>query len=347
MRRPPLFSVVMATGVVSLLARQVGLAFVSSVLLALTAALYLLLLARHAIALSRRPSRVISELGTPRAFEYLTIVAAGGVLGSGLLLVGADMVIGWALLVLSGIVWLTICAWLTVDLAHHSLHPSRELRSIWLLAVVAPQSLSVLAIALLNRSGPRALATLAVALWLLGSALYPPIALGRVRRLGVGWRAATRVRPDDWILMGALAISAVAASRLLDLPAGDRMPAPIHTIVLAGATIELVLAAGFIPLLVWDELAHLLRFHNAPPVSRRWVTVFPLGMFALACHTFASAIGLRSLAGVGEVCSAVALAVWLTTGMLAAAHRAARLSRHHRPLNHPGPPSDIHRKAPR
>jgi tellurite resistance protein TehA-like permease len=329
MRRPPLFSVVMATAVTSLLARPLGLATVSLVLLALAAGAYLLLLAGHAMRLARRPTAVLSELGNARAFEYLTIVAAGGVLGSGLLLAGAGTLTGWVLLVLSGIVWLTICAGLTVDLAHHSLHPSRELRGTWLLTVVAPQSLSVLAVSLLDQSGPRALATLAVALWLFGSALYPPIALGRMRRLGVGWRAAMRVRPDDWILMGALAISAVAASRLLTLPAHSGMPSPIHTVVLAGATAQLALAAMFIPLLVWDELAHMLRFHDVPPASRRWATVFPLGMFALACHAFAAATGLRPLATVGEVSSVVALGAWLTTTTLAAAHRAATAPRGH------------------
>ena len=58
------------------------------------------------------------------------------------------------------------------------------------------------------------------------------------------------------------------------------------------------------------------------------MTVFPLGMFALACHTFANATGAQPLAAAGEVSSAIALAVWLITITLAAAHRAARLSHH-------------------
>lgn len=315
-----MFSAVMATGAVSLLARDVGLATISTVLLALAVAAYVVLLAGHAMRLVRRPAAVLSDLATSRAFEYLTIVAAGGVIGSGLLLAGARTFIGWGLLALSGLAWLTICASLTVDLAHHSLHPHRGPRSAWLLAVVAPQSLSILAIALLDRSGGIALAGLAVALWLLGSALYPPIALARMRRLGVGWRSAIRIRPDDWVLMGALAISTVAASQLLSLPARDGMPPPVRPVVLVGATAQLTLAAAFIPLLVWDELAHLLRVHNSPPADHRWVTVFPIGMFALACYAFAGAVDFGPLAVVGEVCAGIALAVWLATTMLTAAH---------------------------
>ena len=318
----------MATGVVSLAAREARLSAVSSALLVLAGVAYLLLLVAHTVRALRRPAVVLSELGGARAFEYLTIVAGGSVLGSALLLAGAEATIGWSLLVLSGLVWLVICVSLAVDLAHHSLHPSHELRGVWLLAVVAPQSLSILAVGLLDRSGGRALAGLAIVLWLLGSALYPPIALGRLRRLGVGWRASLRVRPDDWILMGALAISALAASQLLDLPARYGMPAPLHPVVLVGAAIQLALAAVSIPLLVWDELAHLLRFHDAPRANRRWVTVFPIGMFALACHTFAQASGLKLLAGVGEACAGIALIVWAMTTTLTAG-RAAHVPHHH------------------
>jgi hypothetical protein len=318
----------MATGVVSLAAREMHLVAVSIALLALAGVTYLLLLAAHTVRVVRRPAVVLSELVSARAFEYLTIVAAGSVLGSDLLLVGAGAAIGWSLLVLSASVWLAVSVSLTLDFAHHSLH-ARELKGVWLLAVVAPQSLSLLVVALLDRSGWRMLATLALALWLLGSALYPPMALVRLRRLGVGLCASRRVRPDDWVLMGALAISAVAASQLLDLPRRYVMPPPMHLIVLVGAVLQVVLAGIFTGVLAWEELDHLRRFHVEPPASRRWVTVFPIGMFALACHSLAGDVHLRPLSVAGDICSGVALGIWLIIGVLIAAHRVGSVSHHH------------------
>jgi tellurite resistance protein TehA-like permease len=86
----------MATGIVSLGARQEGLSLLSSVLLWLTAVLYTLLFVYHAARFARRPRLVIAELRTS-VFDYPTCVAAGCVLASGLLLAGAAPTPAWVL----------------------------------------------------------------------------------------------------------------------------------------------------------------------------------------------------------------------------------------------------------
>ncbi len=320
----------MATGIVSLGARQEGLPLLSSVLLWLTGALYALLFAYHAARFARQPRRVIAELRTGAIFDYLTGVAAGCVLASGLLLAGAPSAPAWVLFVLSGLIWLTITAIAAVELlVIRSLHPRSEVQGGWLLAVVAPQALSVLALDLAD--GPRAdaLGAAALVLWLLAGALYPAIAWLRLRRLESGRRAWASLRSDDWILMGALAISTLAGSELLERLARHGAPlADVRPLVLWAVVVQFTCACCLTGLLLWGEARHATTpaaLRGDIPPATRWASVFPLGMLAVACHAFASSTNLTLPRTLGDVVFAIALAAWLATAAVAAVERLGNL----------------------
>lgn len=330
-RWPPLFSPVMATGIVSLAARAVGIGRLADALLWLAAIVYVLLLAYHSLRFARRPRAVLGELRTSAIFDYLTFVAAGALLGTGLLAAGVDSAPAWVLLGLSASAWLVIGAAIVVELAVvRSLHPRSQAQGGWLLAVVAPQALGVLCLALTRGRRGGALVTSALILWLLGSALYPPLALERLARLRSGGRAWARLRADDWILMGALAISTLAGSLLLDRLARGGPAAGARPAVLVAVTAQFALTWALVPVLVWGEVRHAATRPTARAAGgSRWATVFPLGMLSVATRAFAVPAGLATLRDVGDACFGIAFVAWLLAVAFAALHRAADLHARH------------------
>jgi tellurite resistance protein TehA-like permease len=313
----------MATGIVSLAARGAGAVPVSDALLWLAVLLYLTLLCYHSLRFARRPRTVLAELRTSAIFDYLTFVAAGALLGGGLLLAGVGRAPAWGLLGLSALAWAAIAAAIALELVvARTLHPRSQAQGDWLLAVVAPQALGILCLALSPRRRGGALLTAAICLWLLGSALYPPLALERLARLRSGGKAWARLRADDWILMGASAISTLAGSLCLDrLAPGGARPAALALLIA-----QFALTWALVPLLAWGEVRHAA----APAAARaaggsRWATVFPLGMLSVATRAFAGPAGLPALRDVGDACFAVAFAAWLLAAGFAAVQRAGDL----------------------
>ncbi len=321
------FQPVMATGVLSLAARTVGLSALSLVLLCLAILAYIVLLVYDAVRLDRRPMVVLEELRSGFIFSYLTLVAAGAVLASDILAAGWSTSFAWGLLVFSGVFWLAIGVVILVELlALGSLHPRSEAQGGWLLAVVAPQSLSILALALAGGHGARALGLIALILWILASILYLPLAAVRVLRLGHARDTVRELRSDDWILMGALAISALAAANLLEAPGHPTLGTGVNTLLSVLVNVEFVLACGWIPLLAWGEIEHLRRGATLSVfAAKRWSTIFPLAMFSRACHTLAHTDHLDGLSVASGTFFALALAIWLATiALLKERHRDGR-----------------------
>jgi tellurite resistance protein TehA-like permease len=162
-----------------------------------------------------------------------------------------------------------------------------EVTGSWLLAVVAVQSMSILA----SAAGGRAWALIAAGLWVLGVLVYAALIALIVRRLVHREIRVESHTPDYWISMGGLAITAVAAFDLAGTLVGD---ARVLFMWLGGAA--LVTAVLWIPYLVAME-ALLVRagaFRRAYD-SLRWSTVFPLGMLSVAIYGLAHTTDASSL----------------------------------------------------
>ena len=323
----------MATGIVALAARGAHRQLLSEALLGLAIALYVILLVYHMTRFARRREVLRSELGTSAVFDYLTLVAAGAVIGSGLLRAGSSMFAAWALLLFSGLVWIVLTMTLLLELlALHSLHPRSELEGGWLLAVVAPQSLSILIGALAAGHGLGTAFWLAFGLWLFASMLYVPIAQLRLQRLGLAAGmlrvACSRLRSDDWILMGALAISALAGAQLIDLSNQASAHGVVHSALTVVVDAQLTVAVLFLPLLIVSELGRVrfgVTFDEL--TAERWSTVFPLGMLSVSCRALASTMSLAALRPLADALFAVALAAWLANAVLAVSRWARHVPR--------------------
>lgn len=132
------------------------------------------------------------------------------------------------------------------------------------------------------------------------------------------WRAMAsplvpdELTPDSWILMGALAICALAGDHLMTaMSAADRVrwPAGVVTVVIS---ILLVLASLWIPVLLTAEV--WLARHNgvAWPLTRAWWSaVFPLGTYSVATNASAQALQLPGLRTISSVFFWIALLLWL------------------------------------
>lgn len=260
------FAVVMATGIVGVGARLEGIAPLANVLLACACLAWL----------------VLAAVLRARSVRSFALVAGTAVIGADFLLAGQEE-LGLALWALASALWLGVTFTLRTEAAGS------------LLTIVATESLAVLAAAL-DDHGTAQLRVPALALWALGLALYPLIA-GRIVH---GALREARFEPTLWIVMGALAITTLAAAELL-LDRGA-----------LGSAIALATwsaASAAIPFLVVSELkTRRWRYEMA-----RWSSVFPLGMYAVASRVLGSADGLAGLRTIGTVFFWIALAAWLVT----------------------------------
>ncbi|MER7951692.1 tellurite resistance/C4-dicarboxylate transporter family protein [Streptomyces sp. NPDC096079] len=279
---------VLATGILSIGFHLTGLETVSVVALCLAAALWLLLAYDFSALLLGDRRRWAASADTPPA---LTAVAATTVLGARFELLGRTPV-AVALLVLAAAVW-------PVLLAAVLRHLTRRAPGAVFLICVATQGLAVLS-ALLAPEAGEWLGWVALAFFLLGLLLYAD-ALARF-----DLREVVRGAGDHWIAAGALAISALAASKLL---ASGQWSGGAETTLRATAFVLLALDLAGCAVLLCGELAHRRPGYDV----LRWATVFPLGMTAVASLSTAAVTGVDGLDTLGRVVLGIAAAAWLLT----------------------------------
>jgi voltage-gated anion channel len=293
--RPIFFTAVMATGIVALALREEGLVAVSWVLAAVAAAVYVFFVVLHLVV---RPGRPGSR---GQAIELFAFVAATEVLAALSRWHSVSLVL-WAV---------GVAAWLPmVTLALAT--PAAEgdaIRGSWLLAAVATDSLAEAGAPIARRLQSDALLTACLAWWLLALVIYCGLTWLILRR---AWRRELGFgdfQGDQWVLMGALAISTLAgcrvlaAMRILRWAAALRHPARALSIALW------VFALCWLPLLASAESWRLRR--RPLYTTGRWSTVFPLGMLAVASHTLALTAAVSSGVPVFDVFTAIAAAAWL------------------------------------
>ncbi|MCF3964880.1 hypothetical protein [Streptomyces fuscigenes] len=295
---------VMATGMLSVGLGLTGREVLSLAAFALGAALWAVLACAFAARLARDRARWRAEADTPSA---LTAVAATSVLGVRVVLLGA-VTLGEALLALAAVA----CPYLLASVIARWRGP---VPGSAFLVCVAPQGIGVLAGTLAVAGAGAGPAWGALGCLCLGLLLYVG-ALARfdTRQVRVG-------AGDHWVAGGALAISALCAAKLAAFPGWH---GAAHA-VLRGVTLVLLALA-----LAWYAvlLAAEARWPRPAFDVRRWSTVFPLGMTAVACLVAADPVGVDWLRPLGEALLWVAVAAWLLTlGQLGSALRARGAAR--------------------
>ena len=222
---PSSFAVVMATGIVAMAATKQGFRSLAWALFALAAvsllACWVLLTAR----LVRHPAQVLADLQDhPHSAGFITVVAGTAVVGSACVTVAGWPGAAGALWAVAALAWLVLGYGVFFALTVATAKPRLQhgINGTWLLAVVATQSLAVLA-GLLSPGLPPpvrlALNFGALCAWLAGGMLYAwQITLIFYRCMFLPFRTED-LAPTYWINMGAMAISTLAGAQLvLDAP---------------------------------------------------------------------------------------------------------------------------------
>lgn len=349
---PGSFAIVMATGIVAAALRQDSLPLAADVLLAISAAAFVLLAAAISWRSVALPAALRSDLTSPgRAFAAFTFTAACGVLG--LDLETAGLPVPAAILAGAGAAaWLALTALVSARLAaSRRARPAiADVNGTWYLWTVATQSLAIMA-AFLHAAGVLAAGpagVVALAAWLAGLAIYVLTTGGvliRLRRAGVG-------RPGDragyWVAMGAVSISVLAAAHILGIGGAPAVAAGRAWIT--GVAIVLwVLATCLIPVLTVATAWLWLVSRPRPRYDRSaWMVVFPLGMYAAASQQLGAAASLNPVRLVGDGFTWPAAVVWLAVLATVAAGPLTRTRRRASfAAGEPGPPAPGQRQRRR
>ena len=292
---PAAGSAVMATSIVSTGLRAVGTQVLSAVLFALAAIGWLALGDDFARRLARERDRWTAESHTPAA---LTAVASTTVLGVRVSLQG------WqppavVLLIVAAVLWPPLL-WIVVR------HLRPNMQGAVFLVCVATQGLVTLAATLAAALPAHWLLVPALVLFVLGLVLY----VDAMRHFD--FTAVRNGAGDHWVAGGALAISALACAKLLaggSTSGGWTWAASVHDTLRVIALILLALAWCWYAVLVVAEI----RWPRPRYDVRRWATVFPMGMTAVATIEVAKATGWKWLTDPGHVLVWIGAAAWLLT----------------------------------
>jgi tellurite resistance protein TehA-like permease len=307
----------MASGIVSVAAHEQGHGSVSAALAVVAAVAWVALVVLSGARAILAAELVRADLESPaRRFDFFTYVAAADVLGVRAAIAGRAL-IGLVLLLLGALAWLALAVALPmVAMRRRGPTPAWWAASgNWLLAVVATQSLAVLAGALAGPGRVGALRWAALCCWVLGLVLYAAliVAIGaRVRSTGV---PPARFTPDDWIVMGALAITTLAATELLRATPAD----PTRALLAPAAVLTWAVASSAVVPLAVLHLRGLLRDRAARRYQAAWwAAVFPLGMYSVATSQLAVTLDLHPLESLAGIAFWVALGAWSLTAAAAA-----------------------------
>ncbi len=315
--QPAYFAMVMATGIVSIAAWRQGDHRVAAGLLAVNVAAYIVLWLLGLARLVRFPRRFLADVTDhSRGPGYFTWVAATCVLGSQLIVIAGAYAISVGLWVWGTLLWVIFVYGVFTGLSVKARKPSlaEGINGGWLLAVVATQSVAVLA-ALIAERWPQPyrleLNFLALSMWLWGGMLYIWMIALIFYRYTFFEFLPEDLTPPYWINMGAMAISTLAGALLIaNTPQAwylrSLLPFLKGFTVLYWAT-----ATWWIPMLVllgvwrYGYKRYPLRYN---PLY--WGAVFPLGMYSVATSKMADVMGLDFLAPLPPLFFYVAAGAW-------------------------------------
>jgi tellurite resistance protein TehA-like permease len=317
---PAYFAMVMATGIVSIAAFMLGMAWISMVLFAANIAFYVALVLLSILRFIWFPKALVSDfVDHQRGPGFFTLIAGSCVLGSQLVLVAGNYDVAFALGGIATGFWIIVTYGIFTAFAVKDHKPSlaEGIDGAWLLAVVATQSIAVLG-ALIAAHWPQPyrleLNFLALSMWLWGGMLYIwMIALIFYRYTFFDF-SPDDLSPAHWINMGAMAISALAGSLLI----GNAPSAPyLRSLLpfLKGFTV-FYWATGtwWIPMLVilgvWRYVFKRFPFHYDPLY---WGAVFPMGMYAVATFQMSRAMDLGFLGWIPRYFAYLAILGWAAT----------------------------------
>jgi hypothetical protein len=288
----------MATGIVAVGLHLAGAVSAARVLLAITAALWVVLAVTFCGQFAGGLERWREETSAPAA---LTAVAGTGVLGDGVAMISRPAAAA-VLLGLTALLWAVLLPRVLLNLEWRV--PGGAY-----MVTVATQAVAVLAASLAVRPQARWLLWPAGALLAVGLLLYVLVLTRFDFAQLVGGPG------DHWVAGGSLSISALAFGKV------THAAGPAAPLVWGTFTVLAVALAWYAVLVVCEVLRPRPAYDG-----RRWSTVFPLGMTAVSAMTAGRACDVPWLWTLGEVLLWPAVIAWAVVAAGAVRHAFAPAS---------------------
>jgi tellurite resistance protein TehA-like permease len=327
---PAYFGMVMATGIVSVAAAWLGHRSIAEALFGLNLAAYAVLWLLTGWRIARYPRRLLGDLVDHlRGPGFFTTVAATSVVGTQFALIAGELRVASLLWVVALVLWFGLTYAIFTAFTVKSSKPTldRGINGAWLLAIVATQSIAVLATLLAAHGQPPwrfALNFVALSMWLWGGMLYVWTMALIFYRYTFFPLSPADLTPPYWINMGAMAISTLAGSLLVANAADAPFLQSLLPFVKGFTVLYWATGTWWIPMLlalgVWR---YVCRRHPLRYDPLYWGAVFPLGMYAASTQAMIAAMGLGFLAWLPPAFFYLALAAWAAT-FLGLVHRVSR-----------------------
>jgi len=317
---PAYFALVMATGIVSIAAREFGFSILATSLFAVNLVAYVVVACMTTLRLIRYPRLFLADLTDHRLGPgFFTSVAGSCILGAQFLVLARSLAAATGFLAVGTALWVgltyTIFTAFTVKRAKPPLEEG--LTGAWLIAVVATQSIAVLAAGIAGE-WPQPLRLelnfFALSMWLWGGMLYIWIISLIFYRYTFFAFSPDDLTPPYWINMGAMAISTLAGVRLVQNTPDAPFLASLLPFLKGFTVFYWATGTWWIPMLlvlgVWRHLVKRFPLRYDPLY---WGAVFPLGMYTVATKQMAAAFELPFLAPLPPVVFAASLIAWTLT----------------------------------
>ncbi|HUZ64372.1 MAG TPA: tellurite resistance/C4-dicarboxylate transporter family protein [Acetobacteraceae bacterium] len=314
---PAYFALVMATGIVSIAAHDFHYPVLATGLFVFNVAAYAALAALTVLRAIRYPRLFFADMTDHRLGPgFFTTVAASCILGTQFLLMARSLAAATVFLGLGVALWvgLTYTIFAAFTVKRHKPPLEEGITGAWLIAVVATQSITVLA-AVIARTWPQPyrleLNFFALSMWLWGGMFYIWIVSLIFYRYSFFAFSPSDLSPPYWINMGAMAISTLAGARLVENAPDAPFLSSLLPFLKGFTVFYWATGTWWIPmLLVLGVWRHIIRRFPLRYDPLYWGAVFPLGMYTVATRQMALALDLPFLDPLPPVVFAFALAAW-------------------------------------
>ncbi|HVT30363.1 MAG TPA: tellurite resistance/C4-dicarboxylate transporter family protein [Lacipirellulaceae bacterium] len=329
-RLPPgYFTLVMATGIVSIASSLLGMPRTAWSLFSINILAYVLLWLLTLVRVAIYPDRIFCDLRSYyRGPGFLTIVAATCILGSQFILLANAYQAALGCWIVGIALWILILYALFAAIATKQDKPGAQivLHGNWLLPVVSTQSVAVLAslLAPIFPAWSKVLLFTAFCLFLLGGMLYIIFITLIFQRLLLVPVTPAELTPYHWVDLGAVAITVLAGSLIAQSASSLAFLQQLLPFLLGMTYLFWITATWWLPLLVVLGIwRHLVRRYPIRYEPRYWDIVFPLGMYTASTLKLAEASHIP-LEPISRTLIYVALAAWTFTFLGLLYHVAGR-----------------------
>ncbi|MDD2474518.1 MAG: tellurite resistance/C4-dicarboxylate transporter family protein [Dysgonamonadaceae bacterium] len=310
------FALVMATGIVSTASYNLGFIYIAILLFYFNIAAYLFMSLLYILRIILYPKNFMGDIkDLAKSPGFLTFVAGTCVLGSQFIIIAGNFAIASILFYIGSIAWLIlIYTVFTVFTVKKDKPPiNKAISGVWLLIIVSTQSVSILASQLTGYI-PFAndlISFFALAMFLCGCMFYIIIITLIVYRMSFFEMRAEEFAPAYWINMGAVAISTLAGSTIIQNIQQWSFIIDILPFLKGFTLFFWAIGTWWIPLIVilgiWRHVFKQLPLKYHP---QYWGMIFPMGMYTACTIKLSQALELPFLMIIPSFFIYIALVSW-------------------------------------